>query len=92
MGTVKDKIEIYVRNSSAGTFLSLNIPSQMKEQIVSANHMGGFEVNDFSVTVELSVLSEWISDREIRAKVAELNEHIHLRIPITSLNVNFTEE
>lgn len=90
--TVKDKIEIYIRNSSAGTFLNLHVPSQMKEQIVSAIQKGSLDVNDLAMTVELPVLPEWISDREIKAKVAKLNEHTHLSIPITSINCNFTDE
>ena len=89
---MKDKIEIYIRNSSSGTFLNLHIPSRMKEQIVSAIQKGSLDVNDLAVTVELPVLPEWVSDQEIRAKVAKLNEHIHLSIPITSLNCNFTDE
>lgn len=90
--TVNDKIEIYIRNSSAGTFLNLHIPSQMKEQIISAIQKGSLDLNDLAVTVELPVLPEWVSDREVRAKIAKRNERIHLSIPITSLNCNFTDE
>ncbi len=92
MYIMKDKIEIYFRNSSTGIFLNLHIPSQMKEQIVSAIQKGSFDVSDLAMTVELPVLPEWISDLEVRSKVAKLNENIHLSIPITSLNCNFLDE
>lgn len=88
---MKDKIEIYLRNSSAGTFLNLHIPSQMKEQIIAAIQKSSLNMNDLAMTVELPVLSEWISDQEVRDKVIELNEHIHLSIPITSINCNYTD-
>jgi hypothetical protein len=88
---VKDEIEIYVRHSSAGTFLNFYVPNQIKEQFITAIRRGGLEGDDASVTVELPVLPEWITDEKVRAKVAKLNEPVHLRIPVTSLNVTFSE-
>lgn len=89
---MKNQIEIYVRHSSNGTFLNFHVPSQMKEQFISALHTGSLEDCAAAVAVELAILPEWITDREVRAKVEALDECINLRIPVTSFNVNYGEE
>jgi len=89
---MQKEIEIYIRHSSAGTFLNFHIPSQLKKKFISAIQKGSLSEGDALMAVELSVLPEWITDKEVQEKLSSMNESIHLRIPVTSLNVNFLEE
>lgn len=86
---MEDQIEMYVRHSSAGTFLNIHAPSGRKEQFSAALSQGNLEGG--GLLIELPVLPEWITDEEVRSKVASLNEFIHLRIPVTSLNITFSD-
>lgn len=81
---MKESVGIYVRHSGVGTFLNIHVPGDRKEEISQISCRGEKDRED--VFLELHVLSEWITDEEVRSKVTRLNECIHLRIPIAFVN------
>lgn len=89
---MEDRIEIYVRNSADRTLLNLYVPARLRAQLLKALKDGGtFSDSGVPMALELSPLPEWITDDDERERAGQVGPGSHLRIPITSINLQFTE-
>ena len=73
-----ETIEIYVRNSGGRNLLHVH-KSDDAETAAAKSGVDGSP----SGFLELSVLSEWITDPDLRAAYEKAGEILHLRIPIS---------
>lgn len=82
---MEEGIEIYVRHSSGKAMLTIYVPDSQRESLMRGL-AGGQVAFEVPAHLEMSSLPQWITDDELRAKLA--NETVHLRIPIGSVTVN----
>ncbi len=79
------EIEIYVRNSGGRSLLNVYLPAGERERFLSGLAAG--EYSSEGTHLELSVLLEWITDDEERARLVASGSLPHLRIPLSAVNV-----
>lgn len=87
---MENQIEIYVRQSAGRTLFNLYVPEQMQKKFIEALRMGSFEAESTPTHLELSVLPEWVTDQDQRKELSSLGEPLHLRVPITCINTQFS--
>ena len=80
------QIEIYVRPSVGRVLLNIYLGADVRDRFVDGIGRGEFECRDAPTHLELSVLPEWVTDPELRVKIAALDSPIHVRIPLTHIN------
>ena len=88
---MKPGIEIYVRCSGERVLLNLHVPSAAKASFLKALAEGTLESGGRPIAVELYLQSDWISDIDVRARLQAEGGPIHARIPITAINVNYSD-
>lgn len=71
-------IEIYVRHRTDGAMLNIYLDRKTKEALIAALESGKFEDPNTPISLELSVLPEWLSEPG----------STHARIPISEINVS----
>lgn len=82
---MKQKIEIYVRQQSAGrNLLTMHIPENLRATFVDGISCGAFEAGDVEINVELSVQPEWVRDVSV--------EPVDVRIPISLIATSYSGE
>ncbi|NMV41941.1 hypothetical protein [Ralstonia insidiosa] len=86
-----DGIEIYVRDSGDQTLLNFYIPERLREEFITALRSGSYLGSQVPIALELSTLPKWIVDKEQRTHAERRNESVHVRIPVTAINVQSTE-
>jgi len=86
-----DQIEIYVRNSGERTMLNFYVPENLRERFIVALKAGSFSDDRISMALEVTTLSQWITDDDQRAKSGTHTETAHVRIPIDAINLQFTD-
>lgn len=74
-------IEIYVRHRSDGAMLNIYLDRKAKEALIAALESGKFEAPNTPISLELSVLPEWLSEPG----------STHARIPISEINVSIAD-
>lgn len=88
---MEDKFEIYVRQGSEHNMLNLYVPSHMREAFTKALSGGTFQVMPESINFEISVLPEWLSDESQQESAKRSSEPMHVRVPISAINIQFGE-
>lgn len=89
---MKDKIEIYVRQSAGSNFLTLYIPERLRKDFIAGIADGRFQSNDSEVNLELFVLPEWMTNAESKKHIEDDSTPIHIRIPISVINTYFDSD
>lgn len=79
------EIAIYVRNSGGRSLLNVYLPAGEREGFLSGLAAG--EYSSEGAHLELSVLPEWITDDEERARLVAFGSLPYLRIPLSAINV-----
>lgn len=87
----KNRLEVYVRHNSNGAILNILADESMRERIVNSLSVGRVDGTDISICLELSVLPGWVTDLEIRKKIGGIQGPIHIRVPLSSINMLFEE-
>jgi hypothetical protein len=90
----KSLIEAYVRDSGYEKFLSVHIPASLREPFAMCLQKGEFNPSWFnsSLTLELSVQADWITDGRQRAAARRRIENLHIRVPLDAIKVSYGEE
>jgi hypothetical protein len=89
---MEDGIEIYVRKSADRTLLNLHVPAHLKEQFIAALESGSFSDSCIPMALELSPLPDWITDQDLRGAATLAGTGVHLRIPLTAINLSFSDQ
>lgn len=84
-------VQVYVRHSSGRALLMFHVPKRIEESFLQGINDGKFSLADTQPYLELSVLPEWVTDADVRAKVQSIGEVIHLRIPLAAITASFNE-
>jgi len=84
-------VELYVRYSGGAALLMLHAPEALRSTVLAAIKNGELDSSQASIHLELSILPEWITDPTMQKQVSDLYEQIHIRVPISSFNINFSE-
>lgn len=84
---MENEIAIYVRPSGDDTYLHFHVPTDRCEALFSGFKNGSFENTDTDIHLEISILPEWITDESQREQLTQCTKVVHLRIPITRINV-----
>lgn len=71
-------IEINVRHRGGGTMLNIYLDQKTKIELLAALESDKFESSSIPINLEISILSEWISEEN----------PMHVKIPISEINVN----
>lgn len=71
-------IDIYVRHRSDGAMLSIHLDKDTKAALIAALEVGRFAGSDTPISLELSMLPEWLDEQS----------STHMRIPITEIIIN----
>jgi hypothetical protein len=79
------EIEIYVRHSGGRSLLHVHLPAGERESFLSGLAAG--EYSSEGTHLELSVLPEWITDDDERARLVASGSLPHLRIPLSAISV-----
>ena len=79
-----EKIEIYVRDRSDGAMLNFYIPEGLRDSLLAALVAGSFTGD---IALEMTINPEWVTDTELRKRLMEENELIHLRVPLTEIHI-----
>jgi len=85
---MSDGIEIYVRNSGDKTLLTFHIPEEKREEFFRQFSSGSEVSVGVPIHLEFSVMPEWISDLDQQAIFTKTGNHLHCRLPISSLCIH----
>lgn len=86
------EIEIYVRPSSGRNHLNWYVSKLLQEKLITGLKNGTFDSDGVEINLELSILPEWITDEQQRARFESANESIHIRVPVSAINTYFDED
>lgn len=84
-------IEIYIRDNGDQTLLNFYVPERLREEFITALRNGSYWGAQVPIALELSTLPKWITDEEQRTQAERQHESVHVRIPVTAINVHSTE-
>ncbi|WP_342051254.1 MULTISPECIES: hypothetical protein [unclassified Cupriavidus] len=84
---MSDGIEIYVRDSGDRTVLNIYVPDHLREAFIAGLASGRYSDDGVEIALELSTLPKWITDGGKRAQAEQSGESVHVRVPISVINV-----
>lgn len=67
--------------------LNIHDPDHIRDEFIAGLVSGCYSGDGVEIALELSTLPKWITDGEKRAKAEQVGESIHMRVPISVINV-----
>jgi hypothetical protein len=87
----KSDIEMYVRDTGFEKFLYFHVPEGLRDSFADTLRKGEFNSKWFnsSLTFEMSVQPDWITDSRQRAAARCRTQILHIRVPLDSIKVSY---
>jgi len=85
------KVEIYVRQSAGRNYLNFHVSNILREKLLASLKNGAVDSDGVDINLELSILPEWITDEEQRARFENQRESMHIRVPVSAINTYFED-
>ena len=67
--------------------INVHMPNEVREKFRKAVMAGEISCREIPINLELAILPEWVTDEKQRRKLEKAHEIIHVRIPITRINI-----